>query len=121
MIRPSLRGLGQRSLRHSLAEERHGEPSVRIPLQYVLLMRVRPVPAVEIRQRHATPVQSIAAVLIPINLDVHHNGVRLLNLPDPPQLHLITEASGKISAERVAAQVARRRARQKKKYPCCAH
>ena len=49
---------------------------------------------------------------VAIDLHVHHDRARLLNLPDASQLHAIAEADGHVAAARKRSQVTGRHARQ---------
>src|SRR5882762_7794876 len=70
-----------------------------------LLIRIRPSSAVEVAQRNATPLQVVTALQIVLDLDVHDDGTRLLNLANAAQLHAICEASGDVARRSVSAQV----------------
>ena len=91
----------------------YAKPSVRLPLQ-------QNCPAGSTSScRRNLPARLRASAertgrAVAIDLDVHYYRVGLLNLPNAAQLHAIAEAGGEISAERIAAQISRRHARQKK-------
>src|SRR5277367_781896 len=77
-------------------------------VNYVLLERIRPGFAVESAERDSTPLQIVAALRVVLNLDVHDDRARLLNLADASQLHAIAEAGGDVASGSVGTQVARR-------------
>ncbi len=80
---------------------------VRLVLQNELVARAGPGVAVEIGKRDAAPMQVVAADRVAVDLDVHDDGVGLLDLADLAQLDVIAEAGGEVGAEGVAAQVSR--------------
>src|ERR1700723_3587287 len=79
---------------HSLAEPRHGERSIGLPLQRILFVRDGPVLLVAIRQRHAPPVERRLAPFVATAPHVHPRRTRLLNPMPSPQLPCIAEAGG---------------------------
>src|ERR1700693_1045646 len=86
-----------------------------LPRQKELLPRIGPGGAVENRKGHAAPMQVVMAGRIAVDLDVHYNCVRLLNLPYLSQLNAITESRREVGAKGVVAHVSRGHAWHEKK------
>ena len=61
---------------------------------------------VELRQGYSAPMQIVKSGLVSIDLNVHHHGVRLLNLADLSELDVIAETGRKIRAVGISAEVA---------------
>ena len=75
---------------------------------------IRPVPAVKVAERDSTPFQIETAMIIAINLNVHYDRTRLLDLADSSQFNLVAESGGNFAAWRIRTQITGGNARQHK-------
>src|SRR5215470_9012391 len=71
---------------------------------------VRPGLSIEDPESHAAPLEVISAMCVPIDLYVHHNRARLLDLPDLPELDSVTEADREIASGCKGAEISGRHA-----------
>src|ERR1700733_839282 len=75
---------------------------------------IRPLAAVEIIERNASPLQFIESLSIVVDLDMHDDGAGLLNLADASKLQVIGKAGRDVAGRSVSGQVSGRNAGQKK-------
>ena len=80
--------------------------SILLPRERNLHRRARPGFAVKPCQRDASPLQVVGPTRVPIDLHMHDDCIRLLDLPDTPQLHVIAEAGRHVAAAGKRSQVA---------------
>src|SRR5258708_6550018 len=100
----------------SLTEERNGKGAVTLPRQRVGCPGIGPVLPVEILKANSAPVKGILTASVAFDLDMHHHGVRLLDLSNLSQLHAIAETRGEIGPKRVRLKISCRHARQQKEH-----
>ena len=103
--------------RDSGPERGNGEGSAGLPVKHELLAGIGPAMTVEFRQRNAAPVQIKPANVVALDLHMHHHGIRLLDLSNLAQLHVVAESGGKVSPEGISAQITGRHPRQQEKHP----
>src|SRR5579872_4072013 len=96
---------------HCAAATRQQEGIVGCVLQDELLGRIGPGLPIELAQRNSAPVDVVVAAGIAVDLDVHHDSVGLLDLPDLAEANILAEAGGEIGTEGISAKVADRHAR----------
>src|ERR1700690_4213309 len=100
--------------RPQFARRRKHESSTRRPWNRLMLVGIRTGSTIEEAQPYAPPLQIVGPVRVAIDLNVHHQCARLLNLADSSQLHAITEPGGDLAGWCVSAQIAARSSWQHK-------
>ena len=80
-----------------------------------LIEGIRPTVAIKAAECDAAPFQVIGAARVAVNLNMHDNGIGLLNLADLAELYSVAEAGRQVAGGCVRTQVAGRNTRQKEK------
>jgi hypothetical protein len=77
---------------HGADGARDGKTVVQLPPQEELFFGIRPRVAIEVGKGNAAPMEVRSADAVAIDLDVHDDSMRQLDLSDAAQLNVIAEA-----------------------------